>query len=55
MKKLSKAFLLSIFLVISACQVSAQTYSLPGDGKDFFIGFVNPSYNKVAHSAVVEF
>jgi hypothetical protein len=55
MKKFYKTFLLSVIIVVSSCQVSAQTYSQSGDGKDFFIGFVNPSYNKVAHPAVLAY
>ncbi|MFI5263814.1 MAG: IgGFc-binding protein [Candidatus Kapaibacterium sp.] len=55
MKRSFKVFLLSLFLVLFASQVSAQTYSLPGDGNDFWLGFVNPSYNKVASAATVAF
>jgi len=56
MKHIWKSLLLAFILVLSAqTAVQSQTYSLPGDGKDFFVGFVNPSYNKVAHPATVAF
>jgi len=55
MKHSSKAFFLSLFLASFGSQVAAQTYPLSGDGRDFFIGFMFPSYNKVASPAVKVF
>jgi hypothetical protein len=56
MKHIWKSLLVALIVLISAqTAVQSQTYSLPGDGKDFWVGFVQPSYNRVAHSATVAF
>src|SRR5258708_29091739 len=56
MKHIYKILAVALIMLLSAqTAVKSQTYSLPGDGKDFFIGFVNPSYNTVANSSVLAF
>lgn len=48
-KKFRYIFLLSI--IVLGGRSYAQSLSLPADGKDFFVGYIYPSYNKVAHSS----
>jgi hypothetical protein len=38
-------------LVLFVENSSVQTYSVPSDGKDFWVGYMSPSYNKVAAPA----
>ncbi len=50
MKNLLKASLFALLLILIAGQASAQ-YSLSSDGKDFWVGYMYPSYNKVANAS----
>src|SRR5258708_6216702 len=43
------------FFIVFLCfseRVRAQNISQTSDGKDFYIGFIHPSYNKVANPNV---
>ncbi|MDP4230323.1 MAG: hypothetical protein Q8916_07980, partial [Bacteroidota bacterium] len=49
MKHIWKSVIVALLLVLIAqTSLYSQTIALPGDGKDFFVGFMLPSYNKVA-------
>ena len=49
MKTLLRIFFVVIVAVMSGSSYG-QTLSLPGDGKDFYLGFILPSYNTVANA-----
>src|ERR1044072_2364594 len=49
MKHLAGKFLIALLVLLSAQALYSQTLSLPGDGKDFWVGYMYPSYNKVAN------
>lgn len=56
MKQISKSLLAALLLLLLAqTAIHSQTLSLPGDGKDFFVGYMYPSYNKVANTSTVGF
>ena len=48
MKHIWKPFIAALTLLLLAqTSLYSQTLALPGDGKDFFVGYMLPSYNKV--------
>src|SRR5438128_1233500 len=50
MKHLSRLLIVAVLLTLSAqSRIFSQTLSLPGDGKDFWVGYMFPSFNKVAN------
>ena len=51
-KAIAAFLLLSFFLQSTG---SAQNYTLPADGKDFYVGLILPSYNKVVGGATASF
>ncbi len=52
MKHIWKSFIVALLIVVAAqTVVRSQSLSLPTDGKDFFVGFMYPSYNKVGNSS----
>src|ERR1700720_1406529 len=52
MKKLLQFFFFSV-LVLMTSESFSQSFSLPADGKDFWVGYMNPSYNKVANATTL--
>src|SRR5258706_15385905 len=53
--KWQKRRIILVLCTFSALPLSAQTLALPGDGKDFFIGYITASYVKVADSSVASY
>jgi hypothetical protein len=56
MKHSLKLIIAAFFVLIAAQKpVFSQELSLPGDGKDFWVGYMYPSYNNVAAPATTGF
>src|SRR2546421_11956981 len=55
--KHSYRLLIAVFLLALSAEsgLFAQTLALPGDGKDFWVGYMYPSYNKVGNSSTAGF
>jgi len=46
---------LALLLTMQSTRLFSQALSLPGDGKDFWVGFMYPSYNKVGSASTAGF
>src|SRR5436190_21522114 len=55
MKYIKSLIAALLLLLLAQTAVQSQTLSLPGDGKDFYVGYMLPSYNKVANSSTAGF
>jgi len=57
MKHKSRLLIIAILFLLSAqsTPLFSQNLSLPGDGKDFWVGYMYPSYNKVGNATTAGF
>src|SRR5437588_10118350 len=55
MKHISRIVVIALVSICCWQNLFSQTLALPGDGKDFWVGYMFPSYNKVAHPATEGF